>query len=208
MAGEKMTRVILVRHGQTEWNVQLRYQGHSDIELTALGRKQAELVAARLIKEPISAVYSSDLGRALRTAEYIAAQHRLTVTPIHGLREYHFGEWEGLTFKQIAKHWPDISVDFFKNPDAVRVPGGETFGEVKARAEAAVRKLVNQHPGQTIVLVSHGGTIRTILCAALGLHLHHVWSIRQDNTAVNIIEYYPETAIVALVNDVHHLNTE
>lgn len=203
-----MTRVILVRHGQTEWNVQLKYQGHSDINLTTQGVRQAELVAARLAKEPVDAIYSSDLGRALRTAEYIASPHQLPVTPLNGLREYHFGEWEGLTFKQIAKQWPDLNANFFKNPDTVRVPGGETFGEVKARAEAVVRKLVDQHPEQTIVLVSHGGTIRTILCAALGLHLNRIWSIRQDNTAVNIVEYYQETAIVALVNDVHHLAAE
>ncbi len=203
-----MTRVILVRHGQTEWNVQLKYQGHSDVELTTQGVRQAELVAARLAKEPVDAIYSSDLGRALRTAEYIALPHQLPVTPLNGLREYHFGEWEGLTFKQIAKQWPDLNANFFKNPDTVRVPGGETFGEVKARAEAVVRKLVDQHPEQTIMLVSHGGTIRTILCAALGLHLNRIWSIRQDNTAVNIVEYYQETAIVALVNDVHHLAAE
>jgi alpha-ribazole phosphatase len=208
MAGEKMTRIILVRHGQTEWNVQFKYQGHSEVDLTPTGVRQAERVAARLANEPICAVYSSDLGRALKTAEHIASSHHLSVTPVKGLREYHFGEWEGLTFQQISERWPEISVDFFKNPDSVRVPGGETFGEVKARAEASVRKLVDLHPDQTVALVSHGGTIRTILCAALGLHLNRVWALRQDNTAVNIIEYYQETAIVALVNDIHHLSGE
>jgi alpha-ribazole phosphatase len=203
-----MTRVILIRHGQTEWNVKFKYQGHSEVDLTPNGVRQAELVATRLAKEPIRAVYSSDLGRAMKTAEYIAASHGLTVTPVTGLREYHFGEWEGLTFQQIAERWPDISVAFFKNPDEIRVPGGETFREVKDRAEAAVRNLVDKHPDQTIALVSHGGAIRTILCAALGLHLNRVWAVRQDNTAVNIIEYNQETAIVALVNDVHHLASE
>ena len=201
----KLTRVILVRHGQTKWNVELKYQGHSEIELTPTGLQQAELVAARLAKEPIAAVYSSDLGRALMTAQRIAAVHSLSVTPVKGLREYCFGEWEGLTYQQISARWPDISVNFFKNPDDVRVPGGESFGEVKARGEASVQQLVAQHPDQTIVLVSHGGTIRTILCAALGLHLNRVWSIRQDNTAVNIIEYNGEAVTVTLVNDIHHL---
>jgi alpha-ribazole phosphatase len=126
--------------------------------------------------------------------------------PVKGLREYHFGEWEGLTFQQVSEQWPETSMNFLKNPDSIRIPGGETFGEVKARAELAVRNLVDLHPGQTAVLVSHGGTIRAILCAALGLHLNRIWALRQDNTAVNIIEYYPETAIVALVNDIHHLS--
>lgn len=200
-----MTRVILVRHGQTKWNVELKYQGHSEVELSPTGKKQAELVSARLIKEPITAVYSSDLGRAFVTAQCIAKPHGLTVTPIKGLREYHFGDWEGLNFQQISTRWPDISVNFFNNPDNVRIPGGETFSEVKVRAEAAVLELVAQHPHQTILLVSHGGTIRTILCAALGLHLNRVWAIRQDNTAVNIIEYRNEQSIVTLMNDVHHL---
>lgn len=200
-----MTRVILVRHGQTKWNVDLRYQGHSEVKLTQMGLHQADLVSARLAKEPIAAVYSSDLGRAFVTAQCIAKPHLLTVTPIRNLREYHFGEWEGLTYQQISTRWPEIAVEFFTNPDEVRVPGGETFGEVKSRADSCVRQLVALHPHQTIVLVSHGGTIRTILCAALGLHLNRVWAIRQDNTAVNIIEYTDETAVIALINDTHHL---
>lgn len=202
---EKMTRVILVRHGQTEWNVQLKYQGHSEVALTPDGVRQAEQVAARLAREPVCAVYSSDLGRAMKTAEYIAAAHQLPVTAVKGLREYHFGEWEGLSFQQVSERWPQDGSKFLKTPDTVRAPGGETFAEVKARAQAAVKELVARHENQTIILVSHGGTIRTLLCAALGLPLNRVWAIRQDNTAVNIIEYYPEDAIVALVNDTHHL---
>lgn len=204
--GDLMTRVILVRHGQTMWNVELKYQGHSEIELTPIGLEQAKLVAGRLAKEQVAAVYSSDLGRARMTAECIAERHGLAVSTISDLREYHFGEWEGLNFKEISKRWPDISVSFFRNPDEVRIPGGETFNDVKTRAEAAVKRLVQLHPDQTIVIVSHGGTIRTILCAALGLHLNRVWAIKQDNTAVNVIEYRDDDAIVALVNDTHHLN--
>lgn len=202
-----MTRVIFIRHGQTKWNVEYKYQGHSEVELSETGVHQADLVALRLASEPIHAIYSSDLGRALQTAEHIAKHHGLTVKPMNELREYNFGEWEGLTFTEICARWPGISSDFFKNPDAIRVPGGETFGEVKARAEAAIKNLLNNHPDQTIAVVSHGGTIRTILCAALGLSLDRVWAIRQDNTAVNIVEYHSESAIVTLVNDVHHIAT-
>lgn len=201
-----MTRVILVRHGQTKWNVELKYQGHSEVELTLNGMEQAKLVAARLAIEPLAAVYSSDLGRARTTAEFIAQPHGLPVTTISDLREYHFGDWEGLTFQQISTRWPDISTNFFQNPDEVKIPGGETFRAVKARAEAAVKRLVLDHPDQTIVIVSHGGTIRTIICAALGLHLNRVWALKQDNTAVNVIEYRGEDAVVALMNDTHHLN--
>jgi alpha-ribazole phosphatase len=93
----------------------------------------------------------------------------------------------------------------FTHPDEVQIPGGETFRQVKERASQAIEKLVVKHPDETIAVVSHGGTIRTILCAILDIHLNHVWNIVQDNTAVNIINYYSERTMVSLVNDTHHL---
>ncbi len=199
------TKLILVRHGQTVWNLELKYQGHSDIALTELGRKQAEMVAARLAPEKIKAVYASDLSRALVTAETIAAVHNLAVLTDANLREIGFGEWEGLTHDGIYAKWPDIISKFFTNPDEVQIPGGETFRDVKERAAKTIDSLVMRHNGDTIVVVSHGGTIRAILCAVLNIHLNHVWNIRQDNTAVNIIEYCDGRPIVTLMNDTHHL---
>ncbi|SDF07524.1 alpha-ribazole phosphatase [Sporolituus thermophilus] len=200
-----MTKVILVRHGQTIWNLELKYQGHTDIELTELGIRQAQLVADRLASENVAAVFASDLSRAYKTAEFIAAKHGLSVVTVPELREIRFGAWEGLTYDGINSQWPDIMKKLYTSPDDVVIPGGETFRELKARAEGAIKRIVSEHPNQTIVVVSHGGTIRTLLCAALNIHLNYVWNIRQDNTAVNIIEYYRERAVVALVNDVHHL---
>lgn len=203
-----MTRVILVRHGQTQWNNELKYQGHSDIDLSETGIRQAELVGKRLADEPIQAVYASDLGRALQTAHRIASLHGLTVNPLTALREFHFGEWEGLTHVQISQRWPEACAEFFRNPDEIRVPGGETFGELKLRAQQAVESIVARHPDQTVAVVSHGGTIRTIICAALGIHLNRVWGIRLDNTAVNVIEYDKESCMLTLLNDIHHLAAE
>jgi alpha-ribazole phosphatase len=93
----------------------------------------------------------------------------------------------------------------YTNADEINIPGGETFHQLKDRATDAICRLVEQHPDQTIVVVSHGGTLRTIFCAILGIHLNHVWDIRQDNAAVNIVEYHHGRAIVSLVNDTHHL---
>lgn len=200
-----MTRVILVRHGQTVWNLEMKYQGHADIALTEKGVQQAEMVAKRLAKEKISAIYSSDLNRAYKTAEIIAAEHQLPVIAVPELREISFGDWEGLNYKGITSGWPKIMEDLFTHADTVRIPGGETFPEVKKRATKALEKLVIQHPDETIAVVSHGGTIRTLLCAALHIPLNYVWNIKQDNTAVNIIEYFGERLIVELVNDSHHL---
>ncbi|MEN6413635.1 MAG: alpha-ribazole phosphatase [Veillonellales bacterium] len=201
-----MTRVILVRHGQTVWNLEMKYQGHADIALSEKGLQQAELVAKRLANEKISAIYASDLNRAYKTAEIIAAKHQLSVTAIPELREISFGEWEGLNYTGITNGWPKIMDDLFTHAETVRIPGGETFPEVKERATKALQKLVGQHPDETIAVVSHGGTIRTILCAALNIPLNYVWNIKQDNTAVNIVQYYDKRSIVELVNDSHHLN--
>lgn len=200
-----MTKVILVRHGQTLWNLQMKYQGHCDVALTDKGIEQARLAGKRLADEKISAVYASDLSRAFKTAECIAQEHNLPVTAIPGLREINFGEWEGLTFEGINSQWTEAMSKLFTHPDEIVIPGGETFRAVKERATTALAQLVARHPDQTIVVVSHGGTIRTVLCAVLNIHLNHLWNIKQDNTAVNMLEYYDEQTMVSLVNDVHHL---
>ncbi len=200
-----MTKVFLVRHGETIWNKELKYQGHTDVPLSDEGLRQAHLVAARLAGEKLAAVYASDLCRANVTAETIAARHSLPVTCLAELREVQFGDWEGLTYEGINERWPDEYVQLFHRTDEVRIPGGETFHEVKERAAGAVARIVARHPGEAIVIVSHGGTIRTIICAALGIHLNHVWDIRQDNTAVNVLEYHQQRTILTLLNDIHHL---
>lgn len=203
-----MTKVILVRHGQTQWNLDMKYQGHCDIELTQKGIEQAMLAAQRLASEDVSAVYASDLSRALKTAQCIGEKHDLPVTAIPELREINFGEWEGLTFESINSKTKDSRSKLFTHPDEIVIPGGETFREVKERAMNAITKLVAQHPDQTIVVVSHGATIRTILCAVLNIHLNYLWKVKQDNTAINMLEYHDENIMVSLINDVHHLSVD
>lgn len=203
-----MTKVILVRHGQTLWNHEMKYQGHTDIALTEEGIRQAELVAVRLADEPITAVYASDLSRAFVTAEHIAAKHGLIVASVPALREICFGDWEGLTYDGIDERWPGLLEKLYSFADEVEIPGGESFPIVKERAYAAVCELVNKHPGETIAIVSHGGTIRSIICAVLNLHLNQVWSLKQDNTAVNILEYYEDRVMLELFNDSCHLRQE
>ncbi len=200
-----MTKVILVRHGQTLWNVEYKYQGHTDIALTELGVSQAQKVAERLAGEELTAVYASDLSRAYQTAEHIAGKHGLNVIAVPEFREISFGEWEGLKYDKINREWPELMERLFTHPDEIRIPGGETFRELKERSHQALQRLVASHQNETIVIVSHGGTIRTLLCAALDIHLNKVWDIQQDNTAVNIIQYNDNRTIVSLVNDAHHL---
>lgn len=202
-----MTRLIIIRHGQTLWNSQRKYQGHSDIALSDTGIKQAEAVAVRLATEKIHAVYASDLSRAFKTAECIAVKHNLTVSQMPALREIKFGDWEGLTYDQISARWPGLLGKLWTTPDELQIPGGESFHQLKARAYTAIEKIVVEHPEQTVAVVAHGGTIGTILCGLLDIHLNHVWSIRQDNTAVNIVEYYEGRPTITLLNCVRHLET-
>lgn len=200
-----MTKLILVRHGLTIWNHELRYQGHSDIPLAEEGLQQAEKVAKRLANEQIGAVYASDLGRAVQTAQTIAERHGLPVNLLPALREVNFGLWEGKSYQELTQEYTKDLKNLFDRPADIMIPQGETFQQVKERASAAIRELIAKHPGETIIAVSHGGTIRAILCAVMGLDLNKLWCIKQDNTAVNVLEFYKDKALVSLVNDTHHL---
>lgn len=200
-----MTRIYLVRHGQTLWNHAARYQGHTDIELSETGRKQAYTLAQRLAREKIDAVYASDLKRALETANILAAPHNLPVKTLSELREINFGVWEGLTFDEIKNKYQELAERWHISPATVKIPGGETFGEVKERAYKVILKLAQRHDPGAIIVVTHGGTIRTIICALLGIDLNNAFRIRQDNGSLNIIEFYDNYGILCLLNDTTHI---
>ena len=200
-----MSKLILVRHGETTWNIEMRYQGQTDISLTANGIEQAGKVEQRLADEKIAAVYSSDLSRAFVTAAQIAAVHGLDVLTRRDLREISFGDWEGMTYDSLDLDGVGTGNRLFSHPAEIEIPGGETFFEVQQRMMEALRELAQRHEGQTVVIVSHGAAIRTVLCDVLGMDLNRLWAIRQSNTAVNILEVLPQKVLVSLVNDVHHL---
>lgn len=200
-----MTKIIFVRHGETFWNESKRYQGHSDISLNEKGLQQAKLVAKRLAGEKISAIYSSDLIRAVQTAEIIGEQHSLQPIVVKEFREVNFGLWEGLTYAEIMAVWPDGLSAIYSKPGAALIPDGESFHDVQKRTAIGLAKCIASHQQETIVVVSHGGTMRVLLCDALGLAIENMWSLQQDSTAINIIEYFETTKLVSLVNDTCHL---
>jgi broad specificity phosphatase PhoE len=160
-----MTRVFLVRHGATDWNKEKRAQGHADIDLNEDGHRQAAAVASELAHERIDAVFSSDLKRALDTAAAIALAHGLQVEIDPDLREIDQGEWEGLTTDEIRARWPEL---WGPGRHYNARPGGESPQQVKSRSLRALAKAAAAHPEGTIVVVSHGGTIRWISAKALG----------------------------------------
>jgi broad specificity phosphatase PhoE len=161
-----MTAVLLVRHGVTDWNDTMRAQGQADIPLNARGRSEAREVAAALSGLDVVAVYSSDLERARDTAEAIAAAHGVEVTIDPAFREIDQGEWTGLTDVEIAARWPDR---WGPARNYRARPGGESPDEVRRRALAGLRRAVEAHPRGTVVVVSHGVAIRTLVGECLGL---------------------------------------
>lgn len=165
-------------------------------------------MAARWAGAKFAAVYASDLSRARVTAEAIARWHDLPVVGVPELREIHFGKWEGLTYDAILASWPKEIGQVYSGDGEARIPGGETFRQLQERAVGAIDRLVERHPGETIALVSHGGTIRVVIASALGLPLRFLWHIRQDHAAVSVIEYYPGFAMVCGLNDTQHLQQQ
>ena len=201
-----MVKVVFVRHGQTEWNVSGRYQGQSDVALSAAGIEQAEKLAANFPVEHIDAIYASDLIRARVTAETVAKRFGLGVNFEPAFRELSFGDWEGLTYEQIVASWPDAMENFLAHPDILDIPHGESFPEVQQRAMSRLQELIQKHEGQTIMVAAHGAVLRTMLTAALHMPLQYLWSIRQFNTAVNIVRYDAEgNPTVELLNSTAHL---
>jgi probable phosphoglycerate mutase len=155
-----LTELILVRHGETDWNRERRFQGHADPPLNETGREQAHALAAELAGESIEFVYTSDLSRARETAEIIAARVDADVVALRDLREIDVGEWQGLTWPEIEKLHPEGVQAWHQSGSGWE--SGETQDELGERVIAAVRRIVAQHPVERILVVGHGGTIRAI----------------------------------------------
>lgn len=183
-------RLWLVRHGATQWNSEQRFCGHSDIPLSVRGRADARWLARRLRGRNISAIYSSDLARAGQTAEIIA-QGRAPSIPIQlssAWREISFGAWEGLTYSQIVREYPS-SPSFFTDPLQHAPPGGESLGDLVRRVQEAYEQMVSVAPEGDIVLVSHGGPLRALLCYLLGIPLERQWQLRLEPGSLSAIDW-------------------
>ena len=152
-----MTEILLARHGETDWNLGRRVQGHTDIPLNAAGIDQARALAVQLSSEPLTAVFSSDLARALDTATAVAEMHGLEVTVDPRLREKNFGSWEGLTDLEIAERFPDAERGHWGD--------GETTEEVAERVLRVLERIRELHPHGPVLVVSHGGPLRAALAA-------------------------------------------
>jgi broad specificity phosphatase PhoE len=204
---EQMTRIVLVRHGQTVWNREERFRGQADVELDEFGLKQAQATGRYLAgRWPVVAVYASPLRRAMQTAEAIAHAQGLAARPLEGLLDVDFGEWQGRLAGEVAQRYPDLYRAWLETPHLVRFPGGEGLDDVRSRAVAALDGVVARHAGQAVALVSHTVFNRVLLCAVLGLGNEHFWRLGQDTCAVNVFDAEQDGAFtVVLLNDTCHL---
>jgi broad specificity phosphatase PhoE/ribonuclease HI len=200
------TRLLLLRHGQTELSVQRRYSGRGNPELTEVGRSQAADAARYLAqKGGIAAVISSPLHRAHATATAAADALGLNVAVDENLTETDFGEWEGLTFPEAAKSHPDVHGRWLRDT-SLAAPGGESFDEVGQRVHRARDRIVAEYPGATVLVVSHVTPIKTLLRLALDAGPSILYRMHLDLASLSIAEFYPDNgASVRLVNDTSYL---
>ncbi len=203
------TRVLLVRHGQSQGNAERRFGGHSPTPLSELGHRQAEATARALLNERVTAVYSSDLLRAVQTAEPLARATGLDITRTHALRERSVGLMEGLTFEAAAAAHPDEYASLLRRDFERVLAGGESYRQLLDRAAAELDRAVEQHRGGTLALFSHTGTICILALHLMGAldapHLKPVW-LSSSNCGITRfhIEHGGLIRVEAL-NDTRHL---
>ena len=183
-----MTRLILIRHGETDWNAEGRWQGHADVPLNSRGHAQAEETARSLAGEKIDAIYVSDLRRTEQTAEPLARAQGLEVRVDRRLREIDQGEWQGLLISEIQSRYADEFRRRRENPLEVAPPGGETALQVRERVLAAVQDILSAHPGQTVAIVSHGFALAVIRAYFQGVPIGKVWELVPKNGAIVELE--------------------
>lgn len=201
------TRILLVRHGETEWNRSRRFQGRSDLPLNQKGREQADALAWALKDESITAIYSSPLVRAMEMARLIKVFH--PSTPLfeeEGLVEMDLGEFEGMEGHRWAEQYPDFRKAWRENPASVSMPGGESLREVQARSIKTLERITNLYPPEsTLVLCSHNFVNLAILCYAMKLPLDRIRELRQETAALNILYKQGEELWTQVVNECSHL---
>lgn len=200
-----MSRLLLVRHGETELNSAEKLWGHTDVKLDALGLKQAERLRERLAVEKIDAIYSSNLERALVTAKTIASRHQLEVVICAELHEVDFGQLEGLTLSEAYQRYPEVAKLRRKRSLKLKYPGGDSFIEFSNRVSKFLSRLEHHTVEETVLIVAHSGVLRVLLCRLLDIDLCHLWQLRLDLASLSILETNQQGAILSLLNDISHL---
>lgn len=200
-----MTRLIIVRHGQTEWNRNERFRGRADIPLNDVGLRQARAAAQRIaVAWPVQAIYYGDLARTRMTAQAIGAACNTTASAQAGLLDIDFGAWTGLTPDEVGARSSDLLALWRTRPHELRIPGGESLDDVRRRSFVCMEDVAARHDGQTIVLVSHLVVCRLLILAALGLDNSHFLHIQQETATMNVLEWQNGVYTIVSINDACH----
>ncbi|OGO30055.1 MAG: hypothetical protein A2Z29_06485 [Chloroflexi bacterium RBG_16_56_11] len=200
-----MLEIILVRHGETDWNAGEIFRGQADVPLNGNGLKQAALLGRYLVREKIDIIYSSPLVRALKTAAAIAGPQRLDVNVVSNLIDIDCGEWQGLTVDQVNEKYPMFYRDWLDTPEQVRIPGGESLAEVRARVEPFIEDALVRCGEGRLAFVSHRVVHKVLICALLGLDNSFFWSIKLDTGGITRFEYNRGRAVLTGHNDTSYL---
>lgn len=202
-----VTRIILVRHGETSYNKEHRYQGNKDIPLNETGIKQAELLAQSLKDVPIDIFISSPLQRAYVTTQKVAEMHGMNIEYTDPrLKEIDFGDWTGQYIDDLQKNYPEQFAVWKKKPWLTIMPNGESLQDMQDRGRAALNDIVAKYPGKTVFVGAHSVLNTVVICSVLNISLEHFLQIPQSNTCVNVLEYKNGSWRVLLMNSTTHLN--
>jgi broad specificity phosphatase PhoE len=199
-----MATLILVRHGETVWNVEKIYRGRADVNLDEVGIKQAELLSKYLSNWELEAIYSSPLRRAIDTANIIARYQKIGVHIVEGLIDFDYGEWQSLPEQEAKRLYLTLHNEWHNNPHKVKMPGGESLEDVRRRAIEVVNDVLSKYQG-SVVLVSHRVVIKVLICSLLGLDNSHFWNIKQDVGGITIFNYVDGRFVLTRHNDTSHL---
>lgn len=200
-----MTKVYVVRHGQTAWNLEEVFRGRMDIPLDETGKKEVHLAGEALKDETLHAIYSSPLSRSMETAENIAKFQNIEVKPLEAIIDISYGEWEGVSLAEVQKKYPDLCALWLKEPHKVRFPNGESLEQVRVRTQNAIENLLEKHENENIALVAHRVPNKVISCALLGIDNSNFWRIQQDTASTNLFIYKEGQWIISYLNDTSYL---
>jgi len=201
------TWVTLIRHGETEWNVAMRLQGIQDSNLTSKGLRQAELVARELCNRKFDAMISSDLGRAIKTAEIIASRTNLTVIRDQTLRERNFGIMEGFTREEISEKYPDVLSGYMKRKVSYKIESGESLAELYNRVMEGLNRIISVHEGKRILIITHGGVLDCIIRMVFNYPLSDTRNFTIYNASINVFSVKNKQWMLEEWGNVNHLQS-
>ena len=201
-----MGTLLIVRHGETEWNAEGRIQGHTDIGLSERGEEQARSLGQRLADRQIDVAYSSDLKRTSETANLALDGRDITLNETPRLREYHKGIFEGMTLPEIQEKFPAEYPKYLEKDLSYAPEGGETTRDVSIRMASIFDEIKANHLDETVLVVSHGGVLRAAMVSLLGMPLEGNWSFVFGNCGLTMVDTYADNAVLRLFNDISHID--